>query len=226
MTPFTDDEVEHLLQFIGYGTLHADVWFVGMEEAGGGEANLRTRLQFHVVEDCANAHRLLGITKHHWGAKVIQPTWAGLARVMLALEGVPPTTEHMRDYQANERGRHDGRTLLTELLPIPKPALATWSYGHILPQFPTREAYGRDVKPRRIAYLRRLLAQHQPRFVVCYGKAYWQDYRTLFPHARFTTRDQFAVATVDRTRVVLTGHFAARSMNNKHAAVAALLRSA
>jgi len=45
MTNFlSDDELEHLLNFIGYGNLDADVWFLGMEEAGGGEVNIRTRL--------------------------------------------------------------------------------------------------------------------------------------------------------------------------------------
>jgi hypothetical protein len=35
--PVTDSELSHLLNFIGYGTLDADVWFLGMEEAGGDE---------------------------------------------------------------------------------------------------------------------------------------------------------------------------------------------
>ena len=60
-----DSELEHLLDFVGYGRLDAPVWFLGMEEAGGGEDNLRARLKFGTVEDCAEAHRLLGITKHH-----------------------------------------------------------------------------------------------------------------------------------------------------------------
>jgi hypothetical protein len=35
-----DSELDHLLNFIGHGRLDADVWFMGMEEAGGGEANI------------------------------------------------------------------------------------------------------------------------------------------------------------------------------------------
>jgi hypothetical protein len=41
----TDRELIHLLEFVGYGTLDAGVWFLGMEEAGGGEDNLRKRLK-------------------------------------------------------------------------------------------------------------------------------------------------------------------------------------
>ncbi len=36
-----NNELEQLLNFAGYGRLDAPVWFLGMEEAGGGEDNLR-----------------------------------------------------------------------------------------------------------------------------------------------------------------------------------------
>jgi hypothetical protein len=39
-TVLTDTELEHLLNFIGYGKLSADVWFLGMEEGGGGANNI------------------------------------------------------------------------------------------------------------------------------------------------------------------------------------------
>lgn len=73
-TPLTDSELDHLLNFIGYGTLDADVWFIGMEEAGGGEDNIRTRLKFRTVEDNAMAHKMLGVTNLHWGKRKIQRT--------------------------------------------------------------------------------------------------------------------------------------------------------
>jgi hypothetical protein len=69
--PLTDPEQEHLLSFIGYGRLDADVWFMGMEEAGGGEANIRTRLKFRPVMDNAEAHKMLGVTHLHWGQLMI-----------------------------------------------------------------------------------------------------------------------------------------------------------
>ena len=69
--PRTDKELKHLLNFVGYGRLNADVWFIGTEEAGGGEDNLRERLLFQQVEDCAEAHMILGITKHHTEKKII-----------------------------------------------------------------------------------------------------------------------------------------------------------
>jgi hypothetical protein len=49
-TALTDIELNHLCDFVGYGTLSAKVWFPGMEEAGGGENNLRARHWQNYVE--------------------------------------------------------------------------------------------------------------------------------------------------------------------------------
>ena len=69
--PLSDSDLDHLLNFIGYGRLEADVWFLGMEEAGGGEANIRARLKFRPVEDNAEEHKMLGVTHLHWGRRKI-----------------------------------------------------------------------------------------------------------------------------------------------------------
>ena len=122
----TDTELDHLLNFVGYGSLNASVWFAGMEEAGGGEDNIRSRLNFRQVEDCAEAHKTLGITKHHFGKKTIQRTWRGMCYVMLRLEGKEPDTESIRNYQADYLGRFHGSSLLCELMPIPKPNISSW----------------------------------------------------------------------------------------------------
>jgi hypothetical protein len=173
--PLNDSELEYLLRFIGYGTLDADVWFLGMEEAGGGEENIRTRLNFRPVEDNAEAHKMLGVTHLHWGKRKIQRAWRGMCYIMLRLEDQEPTRENTRTYQAEKLGRFGGNTLLTELMPIPKPKVKRWDYEELIPQFASREEYYRVVKPRRIRNLRALLTEHRPKVVVCYGKAFWGD---------------------------------------------------
>jgi hypothetical protein len=69
--PLTDTELDYLLNFIGYGTLDADVWFLGVGEAGGGEADIRTRLKFRPVEDDVEVHKMLAVTKLHWRKRTI-----------------------------------------------------------------------------------------------------------------------------------------------------------
>jgi hypothetical protein len=183
-----NEELEHLLDFVGYGRLDAPVWFLGMEEAGGGEQNIRARLKFRTVEDCAEAHRTLGITHRHWGKRVIQRTWRGMCYIMLRLENKPVDTESIRQYQAESLGRYGGQTLLVELMPIPKHDIGAWGYEELIPQFKSREDYYQQVKPRRLAYLQTLLHEHRPRVVIGYGKSYWPNTRP-FSLAWFSRRE-------------------------------------
>ncbi len=222
-TPFTDAELDHLLNFVGYGNLAAGIWFLGMEEAGGGEANLRARLGFHAVEDLAGAHRRLGVTKHHWGRKVIQRTWRGMCVVMLALAGRSVTRQTIREYQADELGRSHGDTLLAELMPIPKAKVHRWGYEALIPQLASRADYYARVKPRRVRLLRRLLAERQPRVVIAYGKGFWGDYHALFPDVALAERGPFMIGEAGDTLVVLAPHFASRAMNGRFLELAELI---
>lgn len=221
--PFTDKEVEHLKKFIGYGELNADVWFLGMEEAGGGEKNLRDRLTFHQIEDCAEAHKKLDIMHLHWGKRTIQRTWRGMCYVMLALARQSTDRESIRAYQAEKLGRYGGNTLLTELMPIPSPKLDQWRYEELLPQFKSRQDYFAQVKPYRLALLRELIETNSPSAIVAHGKGYWSEYKALFSHLQFVKHNTFEVAKSDSTVVILTGQFASRSMNGKFDEVAQII---
>ncbi len=221
----TDTELAHLLQFVGYGSLESDIWFLGMEEGGGGEANIRTRLQFRTFEDNAEAHKLLGITKFHWGKRVIQRTWRGMCYIMLRLENEDPSRENIRHYQAEQFGGKHGNTLLTELMPIPKPNVNSWGYEELIPQFASREDYYQQVKPQRVDYLRQLVGEHRPPVVIGYGKAFWPSYKELFPDHDFENKDIFEIAINQGTLVVLTGHFTARIMNGKFDDIVSIIRA-
>jgi hypothetical protein len=101
----TNSVLQHLINIIGCGRLDADILFMGMEEAGGGEANIRTRLKFRPVMDNAGAYKMLGVTHLHWGRRKIKRTWWGMWCIMLRLEGEEPTKENISRYQAEKLGR-------------------------------------------------------------------------------------------------------------------------
>lgn len=223
MNALTDAELQHLLAFVGYGHLNAKVWFIGMEEGGGGEANLRARLKFKPVEDCAKAHEILGITRLHGPQPRIQRTWRGMCYLMLRLAGQTPNAENIRRYQADHLGRTHGDTLLCELMPLPKPSLGHWDYAQLIPQYPNAEHYYQTVMPARINLLQSLLQTHQPKIVIAYGKRYWENYKQLFPALNLTATGQFEIAQTAEQVVVLTDHFTARTMNGKLDEVALLI---
>jgi hypothetical protein len=228
-TALTDTELEYLLNFVGYGKLSADVWFIGMEEAGGGENNIRSRLKFRQVEDCAEAHKILGITEHHSGKKTIQKTWRGMCYIMLRLEGKAANRENIRNYQADFLGRFQGNSMLCELMPIPKPTINSWGYETLIPQFKSSDEYYQVVRPRRIKYLQNLIAEYQPKIVIGYGqgskKTYWQAYQELFPNTEFSKNGQFMVSSATNTMVVLTDHLTAKTMNGKLDEVVSIIKN-
>ncbi len=215
-TAFTEAEVDHLLEFIGYGSVAAPVWFLGMEEAGGGEDNLRVRLKFNSIEDLRDADLKLGITRFHEEKKPkIQRTWRAMSYIMLSRDQLKPTRDSIRKYQSQQLGRSGGSTLLLELMPIPKPRMNSWDYGCLLPQFQSPDDYERIVKPRRVEMIRELIKQHPPRILVAYGKKYWDDFRRLFPDTTFAVENKFEWVVSGKTLVILSDHFTAPSMNGQ-----------
>ena len=211
---FTDSEVEKLLSFIGYGDLSAPIWFLGMEEAGGGEENLRYRLRFDSIEDLYLGHKKLGITKHHEDKRLIQPTWRGMCVIMLALRGIDVNREEIRNYQSQHLGRFGDETFLLELMPIPKPNVSAWGYEGFLPQFDDIDDYYKKILPQRIKIIKKLVDQFSPKVVIGYGKSYWNNYQRLFKGRKFNIDEPY-MACAGKPFVILAPHFTSRLMNNR-----------
>jgi len=217
----TSEEKQRLLSFLGYGRLDAPVWFLGMEEAGGGEDNLRVRSTFDQVEDLQEAHIKLGITHHHEGKRRIQPTWNMMCEFMLRIEGnISPTTEDRRAYQGDELDRVHGDSLILEFLPIPKPKTSSWDYPLTFPEYPDVEVYRREQTPPRIALLSQLVVNHRPRIIVAYGKANWPYYRQILSEGEYSERNGFETGVQGDTLMILTHFLSRKEMNGRHAALA------
>src|SRR5437899_1633894 len=135
----SDVDVQHLLDFVGYGNPSGRYWFVGMEEAGDLKpAELLTRArEFHAIDDLSRAHALPG----YWTDMTrLRPTWSAMSRLALRLSGEANwrDRELVRSYQVNRLGRAEGETFLTEALPLPCPSTAHWPYESL---FGTRNLY-------------------------------------------------------------------------------------
>jgi hypothetical protein len=175
--------------FLGYGDINADVWFVGMEEGGGDtEENVRRRLETweargcRSIEDLAEYHQGIGDTKHFDGRKPpIQRTWAKICRMYLAQGARSPTFEEIRSFQKSNLGRGSSATCLLELMPLPSPSISDWRYGEWsgIGYLNTRDSYVKEVKPKRVDLLRRTIAQRAPKCVAFYGMKYRNDWAEI-----------------------------------------------
>ncbi|WP_313316131.1 hypothetical protein [Pulveribacter sp.] len=225
MGRLSNNEFNHLTNFLGYGEISAPVWFLGIEESTDNAEIIRRRISFQAVEDCKEAHEKLGITKHHEGDRTIQRTWAYLCRLMLILHNTDPRdTEAVRTYQAEQLGRKNGETFLGDLLPIPSKSNGDWDYENFLPQYSNRQDYETDILPKRISLWKTQIRTHRPRVVMCYGKKYWPTYKQLFPDAIFNGDSVVAHAEAGDQVFILTHFPTLSTMNNRYSEIANIMR--
>ena len=220
----TDNELEHLQNFIGYGRLDADIWFLGFEEAGGDVNKLRDRLKFQQVEDCAEAQNILDLTPQQFGEENLQGAWRGMCEIMLKLDNKKRTSaEEIQNYQIEQLGRSNGSTLLCELMPIPVSGASAWGYEAVIPQYASRAEYYAAVKPLRMELFTQLIRQHLPKLIIGYGQSAWPEYEQLFADFKLTESGQFMLGWDANTVVILSDHFSAEALNGNIDAAVALI---
>jgi hypothetical protein len=220
-----DSEVEAFIDgFFGYGNWAAPIWFIGMEEGGGGtiaEAGRRIetwRLRGKLdLEDLVEYHYAIGITKHLGPRPALQPTWSKLVHLLLGMNEETATDERVRIFQAKELGRRGGSSALIELLPLPSPGIGQWIYGEAttVPYLSSRELYRRHVVRHRISAIRERLVTQRPPVVVFLGLSYaeyWSQIASLrLPPVR---GEEFVSSKAGQTTFVVVKHPAARGVTN------------
>jgi hypothetical protein len=122
--------VERRLNFWGYGSLEAPVWFVGMEEGLGdtGEEELEIRFRATAGKAMVDMRRDMSDVPNHmrWlqPPYPIQNNWKyPIALYLYFKNDVPPTQEDVRRYQAHTLGDIDLKdTAVTNLCHFPHEA--------------------------------------------------------------------------------------------------------
>jgi hypothetical protein len=213
----TQKQLDHLMDFIGYGRLDADIWFFVMEENGGSEDNLRARLKFEQLEDLPTTRQIPETSSQH-------SAWNGMCEIMLRLDDKEPDAEALQVYLANHLGSRKGATLVCPILPVPKSAGADWAYAHLLPQFSTPEACAEGLKHERLDLFRKMVEEHRPKIVVGIGKEHWADYQELFNQFKFSEHDQFMMGWDTDTVIILTEQLDAPEMGGKFGELVAIIR--
>jgi hypothetical protein len=211
---------EFIDTFVGYGNLRAPLWFFGMEEGGGRDvAELLLRVNSWDVrgrqacEDLAGYHRAIGVTKFFGENRPrLQPTWTALMKALQARREGPTDPASLRMIQATEFGAHDGPVALLEMLPLPSPSLGSWPYSelaNLVPYLRDRASYVANVLPARVQRLGRLVQQHEPAAVVCYGLSYTEYWSSVFavPLEAVTLAERRCLSgRVGRTQVLVAPH--------------------
>jgi hypothetical protein len=171
--------------FFGYGSLHGDLWFVGMEEASAGTlADSQRRLGAWkdrgkpTVDHLREYHEAIGVTECFDERPRLQPTWRGLMRIAHAVKQQRPSRDDLRVYQRDQWGKSDGDVALLELFPLPKPSRKSWPYKDwtTLQWLSSDLSYRQFLAGYRKRRLRELAAQYRPRAIVFYGAEHIDHY--------------------------------------------------
>lgn len=237
MKRLPEDTFTKLCKFIGYGNLEAPVWFIGPEERLLEETeeqivqHLEIRRRFKPVECLRGVHvrKLKELTCPGLEPK-LQGTWKRMCWIMLWLENRDPTSNRpdVLDYQTCQLGVTGGRTLLTELLPLPKKSTRPCDWPDFYNRefgFQGLEDYKARVLPRRLNMLRELVKHYNPTAVVCYGKGYWDDFEKLF--GKFTPSEgDKTIQTIEKIDgvVIRTHHFSRGFTHERARRIADLIR--
>ncbi len=199
-------DLDRVEQFAGYGRRDAPVVFVGMEEGGPTDidGHLRKLSSFPQVADADFLADTASIK-----------TWRPVCHFMLRRENRNIITADARgQYQREKLGRPHGDTLLLEVSPYPAKNLKSWPYA----------AYGRDesrkdclkrILDQRLALLRSIIAECKREAVICYGLAYRNHYKALFPNKTdWQSSGPFEITESSGQKVAITPHFASRAFND------------
>jgi hypothetical protein len=220
---FDDEIVKSFAEgFYGYGHFGASVWFVGMEEGGGlNPEEIQSRLESWVrrgrrpLEEIREFHKAFGENRWFAEAPQRQPTWAGLIRIGLGIEGLSVSNGKALQnlVLANQRDKFvqpAGEQCLMELLPLPSPSIEAWRFyakhSH-LRQLADRKLYTKYYAPPRADIIRQRIQKHKPGVVVFYGTTYRRRWNRIvgakFPAVEL---DGISFQKVESTLFVLVPH--------------------
>lgn len=169
--------LDYMRRFIGFGSAEARIWFIGLEQGGGENLEeLERRLSAWTdmgaspFADLPEYCRRIDERRWHGEAARIQPTLGKLIRILLASQGVAPTIEAIRRYQATRFAVRNQQTVIAELMPLPSRNVSEWIYAATgVPGLETRQAYMRAYRPARLALLRNAIQAAVPQTVVFLG---------------------------------------------------------
>jgi len=212
----SQNQLDHLLEFIGYGRLDADIWFISMEELGSDEEKVRTRLKFEQVDDISK-------TIPQPDEKAPISGLRGMCEIVLRLDNINPTNDLLKEYQSDHLGRLDGSTLLCTLMPVPNFGDDEIIYKKIIPQYASQKACYEAIKTDRFDLFRQLIEENRPKIVIAAGSEYWSEYQELFNQFTFSDHDQFLVGWDTDTVVILTGELDSPEMQEKFVEIVSII---
>ncbi len=173
--------------FWGYGNLHSNTWFIGMEEGFHGSLeDLEDRLKQTMDKSVIDLQDDMRDVQDHmkWFSETshVQPTWGKLIFILLSLSFKNTSNDQIKKYQRKEFGRLKSDHCSLEFMPLPcrSTSKADWFYNKFgIDYLANRKSYIEKVMPTRIILFRKLIDEYNPKVVVMYSLSYKHEWQKI-----------------------------------------------
>lgn len=173
--------------FLGYGNLNSNIWFIGMEEGLGKETDLEKRFnrtKDKPVIDLQDG--MTGVQDHmKWFSSCsnIQKTWWKLILILLTLKSDNEiTNEKIKEFQREEFGRLNSNHCSLEFMPLPCHSIKKkdWFYKKFkIDYLESRKKYLDKIMPSRIKLFQDLIKKYNPKIIICYSFSYLKKWKEI-----------------------------------------------
>ncbi len=212
------------LEFLGYGNLDSDIWFIGMEEGFGGSIqDLKKRFNKTKNKKVIDIKEGMSGIKDHlkwfFPQSNLQKTWSKLILILLSLKNnVQPTNEQIKKYQRYKFGRSQGDHCSLDLMPLPCNNQKDWPYLNTGIEFlNSKNKYSRKIMPERIGKFKKLIKEHSPSIVIFYSvnKNYLKQWKEIIGStSNLKKRNKIYFSNDINTKFFVIPHPNSRGLSN------------
>ncbi len=209
-------------KFWGYGNLHSDIWFIGMEEGLHGtmtdlENRFNNTKDKSVIDLQGDMTDVLDHMKWFSPHANIQKTWGKLIKILLTLQCKGKTTnDKIKEFQKKEFGRLNGNHCSLELMPLPCHSIKKqdWIYKKFsIDYLETRSKYLKKIMPIRIKLFQGLIKKYNPKIIICYSLTYLEKWKKIIMHNLLKKKNLY-YCKKNNTIFFIIPHPVARGMTN------------
>ena len=218
----TTELIENRIEnFWGYGNLDSDIWFIGMEEGFNGSQNeLKNRFEKTYDRSVIDIQNDMNDVEDHmkwfYGKPNIQRTWSKLILILLTItrNNNKLENEEIGEFQKKLFGRLNSDHCLLEFMPLPSKSIKVqdWIYDQFnIDYLKTRRSYIKNIMPKRIISLTKLIKKNKPKALIFYSFTYLKKWKSIVSK-EFKFTDGIHISCTEKTKYFIIPHPTAHGM--------------
>jgi hypothetical protein len=177
---FSEDDFYKLANFVGYGQMESDIWFVIINEKLDQFEDISSRLQFDQVMDRKLASTTLKKTILEFDVDNLSSEGIGISKLYLQLGKKPTKVSYAQKYMQDLLFAQTHNGLLIPFFPIPENKDLNTNFHDVFPLFESYDKYREKVKKLRLDFFNELLEGRKPKLIFLVGADQENVFADLF----------------------------------------------